>query len=152
MGGMVVPVMNVVDVVTVPHWVVAAAGLVSVVVLGVGCVRQRMLVVVALMRGVRMAIVYIIDMSVMPDAGVAAVRAVLVRVLRVDSVGVGSHRSPVIVDRSMLGPNAWRFCPVVDWDKQHRNSPGSRKVALVLERGPALCRCRGCNHDGSGPS
>lgn len=98
-GGMVMPVMNVVDVVAVPHAVVAAARLVSVFVIGVGYVRERMLVVMAFMRRVGMTIVYVVGMSVMPDGGVAATRAVLVRVLGVNSVRVGSHRSPVIVDR-----------------------------------------------------
>jgi hypothetical protein len=99
MDGMVVPVMNVVDVIAVPHGVVAAAGLVSVVVLSVGQVRERVLVVVALVRRVGMTIVYEVGMSVMPDASVAAVRTVLVAVLGMDSVRFGSHRSPVVVDR-----------------------------------------------------
>ncbi len=87
-GGMMVPVMNVVDVVTVLHGVVAAAGLVSVFVISVGYVRERMLVVVAAMRRVGMTIVYVVGMSVMPDASVAAVRTMLVRVLGMNSVRV----------------------------------------------------------------
>jgi hypothetical protein len=98
-GCMMVPVMNVVDVVAVLHGVVAAAGLVSVFVISMCYVRERMLVVVAAMRRVGMAIMHVVGMSVMPDARVAAARAMLVRVLGMNSVRIGCHRSPVVVDR-----------------------------------------------------
>jgi hypothetical protein len=49
MGGMVVPVMHVVHVVSVVHGVMAAAWVMGVLVAGMGYMRERVLVVVALM-------------------------------------------------------------------------------------------------------
>jgi hypothetical protein len=149
-GGMVVPVMNVVHVVAVAHGVVPTAGFVSVLVFVVGRVRQRVLVVMTLMRRVRVTIVHVVGMSVMPDASVPAVRTVLVRVLGMNGVRVGRHRSPVIVEWVDAGHRRLRILPTggarqttssprikyaalpagncaqraSDLDKHHRNSPG----------------------------
>lgn len=158
-GGMVVPVMNVVDVIAVAHSGVATVGFVSVLVVVVSRVREGVLVVVALMRRVGVTIMYVVGMSVMADASVPAVRTVLVRVLGMNSVRVGSHHSPVIVECVDAGHRRLRILPTggagqttsspriryatlptsncvqpaSDLDKRHRNSPGSRSVALVLE-------------------
>jgi len=59
-----------------------------------------MLVVVALVGRMRVTVMHIIGMSVMPDAGVPAPRTVLVRVLGMNSVRIGSHRSPVRIDNA----------------------------------------------------
>lgn len=96
------PVMDIVDVVAVAHRVVAAAGFVSVTMISVGYVRQRVLVVMALVGRVRVTFVYIVGMSVMLDARVPAARTVLVRVLGMDSVRVGFHHSPVNLHTSKL--------------------------------------------------
>jgi hypothetical protein len=71
-GSVPVPVMGIVDMVTVGNRLVAAAGPVCVRVAGVGQVRQRMLVVMAVMRSVRMTFVHVIRMSLALGAGVPA--------------------------------------------------------------------------------
>jgi hypothetical protein len=96
--GMPVPVVDEIDMVAVGYGLVAAAGLVNVFVFSVRYVRERMLIVVTLMGRMRVTIVHVVGMSVMPDAGVPALRTVLVRVLGMNSVRCGSHRSPVSVD------------------------------------------------------
>jgi hypothetical protein len=96
-GGMVVPIVHVVHVIAVTHRVMAAARFVSVVVVGVRNVRKRVLVVVALVRRVGVAIMQVVGMSVMPDASMTATRTVLMRVLGMNCVRAGSHRSPVIL-------------------------------------------------------
>lgn len=101
-GSVPVPVMDVVDVVAVAYCVVTAAGFVSVTMISVGYVRQRVLVVMALVGRVRVTFVYIVGMSVMLDARVPAARTVLVRVLGMDSVRVGFHHSPVNLNASKL--------------------------------------------------
>ncbi len=77
-GGMPVPVMGVVDMVTVGNQLVPAAGPVHVRVGGVGQVRQRMLVVVPVMRSVRMALVHVVGVPLALGTGVPAARAVFV--------------------------------------------------------------------------
>jgi hypothetical protein len=76
-----VPVVHVVDVVIVGHCLVAAVWPVFVFVVGVRQVRQRVLVVVPLVRRVRMAFVHVVDVSVALHARVAAAGAVLVVVV-----------------------------------------------------------------------
>jgi hypothetical protein len=71
-GSVPVPVMGIVDMITVGNRLVAAAGPVRVRVAGVGQVRQRMLVVMAVMRSVRMTFVHVIRMSLALGAGVPA--------------------------------------------------------------------------------
>lgn len=55
-----------------------------------------MLVIVALMRRVRVAFVDVIGMPVMLDARVPAAGTMLMRVLGMNGVRLGIHRSPVI--------------------------------------------------------
>src|SRR5260370_14664470 len=63
MGRVPVPVMGVVQVVAVRHGLMPAAGLVRVRVASMGQMRQRMFVVVIVMRCVRMALVHIVNMG-----------------------------------------------------------------------------------------
>jgi hypothetical protein len=117
-----------------------------------------MLVVVAAMRRVGMTIVYVVGMSVMPDASVAAVRTMLVRVLGMNSVRISCHRSPVMVDRvdaqvptSTDSAHGWagqtRSCAgfghaglpghhtairPATWTNTVETPPEGRRVALVL--------------------
>lgn len=73
-----VPVVHVVDVVIVWDGVVAAVRPVFVLVLGVCQVRQRVLVIVPLVRCVGVAFVHVVDVSCALHARVAAAGAVLV--------------------------------------------------------------------------
>jgi hypothetical protein len=93
-GGVPVPVMDVVDMVAMLYSVVTAAGFVSVVMVVVGYVRKRVLVVMAFVRRVRVTMMYVVGVSLVLDARVPAARAVLMRVLRVDFVDIGSHHVP----------------------------------------------------------
>jgi hypothetical protein len=127
-GGMVMPVMNVVHVVAVAHGVVTAAGFVRVLVVIVRHVRERVLVVVAVMRRVRVTIVYVVGMSVMPDASVPAVRTVPVRVLRMNSVRVGSHHSPVTGECADAGHRRLRILP----RGGTRQTTSSRRVGCTV--------------------
>lgn len=78
--GVAMPVVGVVDVVTMSDRLMPAAGPVSVPVACMGQVRQRMLVVMVAMRSVGMTFVYVVGVAVPLHAGVPAVRPVLVRV------------------------------------------------------------------------
>jgi hypothetical protein len=72
-GGVAVPVVHVVDMVAVRERLMPAAGPVSVfVVAGMSQVRQRVLVVMALMGGVGMAFVDVVGMALALHAGVPA--------------------------------------------------------------------------------
>ena len=93
-GGVPVPVMDVVDMIAMLYSVVAAAGFVSVAMVVVGYVRKRVLVVMALVGRVRVTMMYVVGVSVMLDARVSAARTVLMSVLRVDFVDIGSHHVP----------------------------------------------------------
>jgi hypothetical protein len=62
---------------------------------GVGQMRQRMLVVVPLVRRVRMAFVHVVDVALALDAGVAAARPVLVTVGGMNGV-LGGHGSSLL--------------------------------------------------------
>ena len=62
-GGVAVPVVRVVDMVAVRERLMPAAGPVSVFVAGMSQVRQRVLVVMALMGGVGMAFVDVVDVA-----------------------------------------------------------------------------------------
>lgn len=128
-GGMVVPAMKVVHVVAVVHGVVTAAGFVSVLVVVVGNVREGVLVVVALMRRMGVTIMYVVGMSVMPDASVSAVRTVLMRVLGMNSVRVGSHHSPVVVECVGAGHQRVRILPTAS-TRQTTSRPRIRHAAL----------------------
>jgi hypothetical protein len=104
-GSVPVPIVDIVHVIAVLHGVVAAARFVSVAVLSVRYVRQRVLVIVAFVGRVRVTFVDVIGMSVMLEASVPAAWTMLMRVLRMNGVRLGIHRSPVIVTRGDPGPN-----------------------------------------------
>jgi hypothetical protein len=91
-GGVPVPVVVVVDMVVVGDRLVPAAGSVPVGMPGMGEVRQRMLVVMSVMRSVRMALVNVVNVSLALGAGMAAVRPVLVAMGSVDFM-LGCHDS-----------------------------------------------------------
>jgi hypothetical protein len=93
--GVPVPVVDIIDMVAMLDSVMTAASLVSVAVISVGYVGQRVLVVVALVGGVRVTVVYIVGVSLVLDAGMPAARTVVMRVLGMDLVHVRSHRSSV---------------------------------------------------------
>jgi hypothetical protein len=94
-GRMPVPVMGVIDVVPVRYRIVAAARAVRVAVGGMSQMRQRMLVVMAIMRRVRVSLVHVVDMSLALGARVSAARAVLVLVIVNVMVG-GCHPSSLL--------------------------------------------------------
>jgi hypothetical protein len=77
-GGVPVPVVGVVDMITVSDGLVSAAGPVHMRVAGMGKVRQRMLVVMSLMRRVGMAFVHVVDVTLALGAGMPAAWPVLV--------------------------------------------------------------------------
>jgi hypothetical protein len=93
---MPVPVMLVIDVIAVRDWRVPAARAVHMLVAGVGQVRQRMLVVVAAVRGMGVALVHVVDVSFALDACVAATRAVHVLVTCMNMIIVGCHSSSLL--------------------------------------------------------
>ncbi len=94
--GVPVPVVGVVDMGVVGYRLVPAAGSVHVGVSGVGQVRQRMLVVVPVVRRVRVAIVDVVGVALALGGGMPAARPVVM--LRVDvRVVVGScHGSSLL--------------------------------------------------------
>src|SRR5215831_17873076 len=77
-GGVAVPIMLVVDMVAVSDGLVPAARSVGVPVLGVGQVRQRMLVVVTRVLGVGVALGDVVDVTLALHAGMAAAGPVFV--------------------------------------------------------------------------
>ena len=77
-GGVPVPVVRVVEMVSVPDGLVAAVRPVRVGVAGMGQMRERMLVVMIVMRCVRMTLVNVIDMPLAFNARMPAVRPMLV--------------------------------------------------------------------------
>ncbi len=79
--GMAVTVVHIVGVVPVRHAVVAATRAVVVLMVKVGHMTEGMLVVVVFMRGVRMALVDVVDMAFVLDGGVAAAVPVVVGML-----------------------------------------------------------------------
>ncbi|MGH3300667.1 MAG: hypothetical protein ACRDOK_03105 [Streptosporangiaceae bacterium] len=86
--GVPVSVVHVVDVVFVRHGPVAAVRPVLVLVLGVSQVRQRVLVIMPVVRCVGVAFVHVVDVSFALHARVAAARAMLVFVVPVALIGV----------------------------------------------------------------
>ena len=95
-GGMPVPVVGVVDMITVSDGLVAAARPVRVRVPGVRQMRQRMLVVMPVMRRMRMAFVHVVDVLRALGAGMPAARAVLVVGVSVDFMRGGYHGSSLL--------------------------------------------------------
>ncbi len=94
-GGVVVPVVFVVDVVLVSDGRMPAAWPVSVRVGGVSQMRQRVLVVVVVMRGMGVTFVNIVGVPLSLDAGMPAAGSVVMRVAGVDVV-FGSHGSSLL--------------------------------------------------------
>jgi hypothetical protein len=80
-GRMPVPVVRIVHVVLVRDGLVSAARAVGMNMAGMRQVRQRVLIVVAVMRCVGMTLVHVVDMSFALSAGVAAARPVPMRML-----------------------------------------------------------------------
>jgi hypothetical protein len=83
-----VPVVHVVDVLFVRHGLVAAVRSVPVPVLGVRQVRQRVLVIVSVVRRVGMAFVHVVHVPLALHARVAAVGTMLVVFVPVARMGV----------------------------------------------------------------
>lgn len=94
-GGVPMSVMGVVEVAVVRYRLVPAAGAVYVSVAGMGQVRERMLVVVPVMRRVGVSFVHIVNVSLALGAGVSAAGAVYVIVV-VNVMLVGCHRSSLL--------------------------------------------------------
>jgi hypothetical protein len=94
-GSVAVPIVVVVDMVAVRDRLVPAAGPVNVDVPGMGKVRQRMLIVVALMRSVGMSFVHVIDMSLALRACVPAALPVDV-IMLVNLMLGGCHGSSLL--------------------------------------------------------
>jgi len=82
------PVVHVVDVAIVGHPLMTTVRSVLMLVLGVGQVRQRMLVVVPVVRRVGVALVHVVNVSFTLHARVPATRSVLMAVVPVAVVGV----------------------------------------------------------------
>jgi hypothetical protein len=94
-GRVPVPVVVVVDVIAVRDRLVPAAGAMCVHMSGVGEVRERMLVVMAVVRSVRMSFVDVVDMALalgtrMPAAGPVDM------VMQVNRMLVGGHGSSLL--------------------------------------------------------
>jgi len=95
MSGVAVSVMGIVHMVTVGDRLMPAASLVTMSVTSMGQVRQRMLVVMTLVRGMGMAIVNIVDVPPALGAGVPAAGPVLVLVRAMNHMLV-SHDSSLL--------------------------------------------------------
>lgn len=96
MRGMPVPVVGVINMVAVADRVVPAARRVGVAVVGVGEVRQRVLVVVPLVDRVGVALVDVVGVTLVRHTGMAAVGPMLVTMPSMDLVRGGGHCSPVV--------------------------------------------------------
>jgi hypothetical protein len=83
-------------VVPVHHGLMAAAGPVTVHVSRMGQVRQRMLVVVPVMRRVRVAIVDVVGVTLALGAGMPAARSVLMLGMDVRVMAGGCHGSSLL--------------------------------------------------------
>ena len=94
--GVPVPVVLIVDVVLVGHFLVPAPGLVHMRVPGVRQVRQRVLVIVVVMRRVGVALVDVVGVIGPVHAGVPAPRPVLMRVRAMNVMLVGGHGSSLL--------------------------------------------------------
>ena len=94
-GSVPVAVVGVVHVIPVRNRLVTTVGAVRVGVPGMGQVRQRVLVVMALMRRVCMAFVYVVDVSFALCPGMAAVGSVDV-IMPVKLMLLASHDSSLL--------------------------------------------------------
>jgi hypothetical protein len=90
---MPVSVVNVVHVLVVLHRLVAATRPVVVLMTRVGKMRQRVLVIVALVRRVRVTLVHVVDVPFSLHTRMTAAGAVLVTVVRVLVMIGGCHGS-----------------------------------------------------------
>jgi hypothetical protein len=95
-GGVPVTVMDVVDMITVRKRLMPAAGSVRVLVGGVGKVRQRMLVVMPVMRSVGMPFVHVIGMPLAVGARMPAAGPVLVLGVGMNVMIGSCHRSSLL--------------------------------------------------------
>ena len=94
-GRVPVSVMDVVDVVAVRDRLVPAAGAVRVDMAGMGEVRERMLIVVAVVRSMRMSFVDVVDVPLALGARVPAAGSVDV-VMQVNVMLVSGHGSSLL--------------------------------------------------------
>ncbi len=94
-GRVPVSVMDVVDVVAVRDRLVPAAGTVRVHMAGMGEVRERMLIVVAVVRSMRMSFVDVVDVPLALGARVPAAGSVDV-VMQVNVMLVSGHGSSLL--------------------------------------------------------
>jgi hypothetical protein len=94
-GSVPVTVVGVIHVIPVRNRLVPAAGAMRVHVPGMGQVRQRVLIVMAIMRRVRMPFVYVVDVSFALCPGMAAVGSVDV-VMPVNLMLLASHDSSLL--------------------------------------------------------
>jgi hypothetical protein len=99
-GGVPVPVVDVIHMFVVAHGFMTAAFGVHVSVFVMGEMRQVVLVIVAFMRGMRVPLVDVVNVTLMRGGGVPALRAVHVFVPGM-SIVTGSHGSwsPNLCDR-----------------------------------------------------
>jgi len=92
-GRVPVPVVDVVDVLVVRHRIVAAAWSVLMLMTRVSQVRQRVFVIVPLVRRVRVPLVHVVDVSFSLHARMTATRPMLMAVVRVLGMIGGCHGS-----------------------------------------------------------
>jgi hypothetical protein len=92
MGGVPVPVVDVIHVIVVRHGFMTAAFSMHVAVLLMGEMRQAMLVIMAFVRGMRVPLVDVVNVTLMRGGGVPALRAVYMVVPGM-SIVTGSHGS-----------------------------------------------------------
>jgi hypothetical protein len=95
-GGVPVPVVVIVDVVAVRDFLVPAVRAVGVLVPRMGQMRQRVLVVVIVMRCVRMPLVHVVGVTLALHAGVPAARPVVMPVLVMYLVVACRHVSSLL--------------------------------------------------------
>ena len=95
-GGVPVAAVRIIDVISVLDRLVPAARPMTVVMAGMGQMRQRMLVVVPVMRRVRMTLVDVISMVFTLGARVPAARAVSMLGMDVRLVISGCHGSSLL--------------------------------------------------------
>jgi hypothetical protein len=93
-GGVPMSIVRVVDMIVVRYRLVSATGAVVMRVADMGQMRERMLVVVVIMRRVGVSFVHVVDVSLAFGAGVSAARAM--HVIVVVNVMLGCHRSSLL--------------------------------------------------------
>jgi hypothetical protein len=107
MGGVTVPVMDVIHVIAVGYRLMPAAVAMHVVVPLVEGVRQVVLVVMALVRDMRVSLVDVVDVPLVLDSGVPALRPV-----------------DVVVPGMRIVPRGHGSCsPLVPWNVRGSSQP-----------------------------